>query len=59
MIAVVALAAAVEVLRSPYDPERILPTFDGGDRLHPSDKGMQAPADPVRLGGPECHRTGG
>lgn len=29
-------------LRSPYDHERILPFFDGGDHLHPNDKGMQA-----------------
>ncbi|MEU8577152.1 SGNH/GDSL hydrolase family protein [Streptomyces asoensis] len=35
------------VLRSPYDHERILPFFDGGDHLHPSDKGMQAMADAV------------
>ncbi|GGV78731.1 SGNH/GDSL hydrolase family protein [Streptomyces massasporeus] len=35
------------VLRSPYDPERMLPAFDGGDHLHPNDKGMQAMADAV------------
>ncbi|MFF8395123.1 SGNH/GDSL hydrolase family protein [Streptomyces sp. NPDC016172] len=35
------------VLRSPHDPERILPVFDGGDHLHPNDKGMQAMADAV------------
>ncbi|MFF1256057.1 MULTISPECIES: SGNH/GDSL hydrolase family protein [unclassified Streptomyces] len=34
-------------LRSPYDHERILPFFDGGDHLHPNDKGMQAMADSV------------
>jgi len=38
------------ILRSPYDPERILPFFDGGDHLHPNDKGMQAMADAVDLG---------
>ncbi|MFJ1807021.1 MULTISPECIES: SGNH/GDSL hydrolase family protein [unclassified Streptomyces] len=37
------------ILRSPYDPERILPVFDGGDHLHPNDKGMQAMADAVDL----------
>ncbi|MFF4351008.1 SGNH/GDSL hydrolase family protein [Streptomyces sp. NPDC001530] len=38
------------ILRSPYDPERILPFFDGGDHLHPNDKGMQAMADAIDLG---------
>ncbi|MEU6368967.1 SGNH/GDSL hydrolase family protein [Streptomyces sp. NPDC046931] len=42
------------VLRSPYDPERILPSFDGGDHLHPNDKGMQAMADAVDLTGLDC-----
>ncbi|MFJ4277296.1 SGNH/GDSL hydrolase family protein [Streptomyces massasporeus] len=37
------------VLRSPYDRERMLPAFDGGDHLHPNDKGMQAMADAVDL----------
>ncbi|MHB9848492.1 SGNH/GDSL hydrolase family protein [Streptomyces krungchingensis] len=37
-------------LRSPYDHERVLPFFDGGDHLHPNDKGMQAMADAVELG---------
>ncbi|WP_406101917.1 SGNH/GDSL hydrolase family protein [Streptomyces sp. NBC_01003] len=36
-------------LRSPYDHERILPFFDGGDHLHPNDKGMQAMADSVNV----------
>ncbi|MFB8181402.1 SGNH/GDSL hydrolase family protein [Streptomyces sp. NPDC055966] len=44
------------VLRSPYDPERILPFFDGGDHLHPNDKGMQAMADAVDLGRLNCAR---
>ncbi|MEU0248194.1 SGNH/GDSL hydrolase family protein [Streptomyces sp. NPDC006235] len=35
------------VLRSPDDPERIRPAFDGGDHLHPNDKGMRAMADAV------------
>ncbi|MEU7658143.1 SGNH/GDSL hydrolase family protein [Streptomyces lincolnensis] len=42
------------VLRSPYDPERILPAFDGGDHLHPNDKGMQAMADAVDLKSLDC-----
>ncbi|MEV5106768.1 SGNH/GDSL hydrolase family protein [Streptomyces massasporeus] len=42
------------VLRSPYDPERILPAFDGGDHLHPNDKGMQAMADAVDLQSLDC-----
>ncbi|MFD0031730.1 GDSL-type esterase/lipase family protein [Streptomyces sp. NPDC055059] len=36
-------------LRSPYDHERILPFFDGGDHLHSNDKGMQAMADSVNV----------
>ena len=42
------------VLRSPYDPERILPAFDGGDHLHPNDKGMQAMADAVDVQSLDC-----
>ncbi|MGV9564058.1 SGNH/GDSL hydrolase family protein [Streptomyces sp. NPDC003480] len=42
------------ILRSPYDPERILPFFDGGDHLHPDDKGMQAMADAVDLTSLDC-----
>ncbi|MEU5591949.1 SGNH/GDSL hydrolase family protein [Streptomyces sp. NPDC020298] len=42
------------VLRSPYDPERILPFLDGGDHLHPNDKGMQAMADAVDLHTLDC-----
>ncbi|MEU6146775.1 SGNH/GDSL hydrolase family protein [Streptomyces sp. NPDC047081] len=42
------------ILRSPYDPERILPFFDGGDHLHPNDKGMQAMADAVDLKSLDC-----
>lgn len=44
------------VLRSPYDPERILPFFDNGDHLHPDDKGMQALADAVDLSSLDCTR---
>ncbi|MDH6572519.1 lysophospholipase L1-like esterase [Streptomyces sp. SAI-117] len=44
------------VLRSPYDHERMLPVFDGGDHIHPNDKGMQAMADSVDLNSLECAR---
>ncbi|PAZ09091.1 G-D-S-L family lipolytic protein [Streptomyces sp. SA15] len=42
------------VLRSPQDPERILPVFDSGDHLHPNDKGMRAMADAVDLQSLDC-----
>ena len=42
------------VLRSPHDLERIRPVFDGGDHLHPNDKGMQAMADSVDLTSLDC-----
>ncbi|MEW2610052.1 SGNH/GDSL hydrolase family protein [Streptomyces sp. NPDC047880] len=42
------------VLRSPRDPERLLPAFDGGDHLHPNDKGMRAMADAVDLADLDC-----
>ncbi|ELS50480.1 putative Lipolytic protein G-D-S-L family (Precursor) [Streptomyces viridochromogenes Tue57] len=45
------------VLRSPYDPERMLPAFDGGDHIHPNDKGMQAMADAVDLTALGCDTT--
>ncbi|MGV9915361.1 SGNH/GDSL hydrolase family protein [Streptomyces tendae] len=45
------------ILRSPYDPTRMLPVFDGGDHLHPNDKGMQAMADAVDLSTLDCHRA--
>jgi lysophospholipase L1-like esterase len=45
-----------EQLRSPYDPSRLFPPFDSGDRLHPGDKGMQAMADTVDLPSLACHR---
>ncbi|MFG2727521.1 SGNH/GDSL hydrolase family protein [Streptomyces canus] len=44
------------VLRSPYDHERMLPAFDGGDHIHPNDKGMQAMADSVDLNSLDCAR---
>ncbi|MFF4244645.1 SGNH/GDSL hydrolase family protein [Streptomyces sp. NPDC001822] len=51
-----AVADFDKVLRSPYDAQRILPTFDGGDHLHPNDKGMQAMADSVAPASLECER---
>jgi lysophospholipase L1-like esterase len=43
-----------KIVRSPYDKERLLPVFDGGDHLHPNDKGMQAMADAVDLAALDC-----
>ncbi|WP_254389838.1 SGNH/GDSL hydrolase family protein [Streptomyces sp. AC550_RSS872] len=42
------------VLRSPYDPARMSPALDGGDHIHPNDKGMQAMADAVDLTSLDC-----
>jgi lysophospholipase L1-like esterase len=50
-----AVADFDRMLRSPYDQERMLPVFDGGDRLHPNDKGMQPLADAVDLKTLDCH----
>ncbi|MFP8907342.1 SGNH/GDSL hydrolase family protein [Streptomyces atacamensis] len=36
-------------LRDPADPERLLPRYDSGDHLHPSDAGAEAMADAVPL----------
>ncbi|MGO4427029.1 GDSL-type esterase/lipase family protein, partial [Streptomyces sp. MCAF7] len=44
-------------LRSPYDPERMLPFLDNGDHVHPNDKGMQAMADAVDLASLDCSAT--
>jgi lysophospholipase L1-like esterase len=44
------------VLRSPYDHERMRPVLDGGDHIHPGDKGMQAMADAVDLDTLDCAR---
>ncbi|MFC8089363.1 SGNH/GDSL hydrolase family protein [Streptomyces sp. NPDC057301] len=46
------------ILRSPYDPARMLPALDGGDHIHPNDKGMQAMADAVDLTALDCDDTG-
>jgi lysophospholipase L1-like esterase len=43
-------------LRSPYDRTRLFPPFDGGDHLHPNDKGMSAMADTVDLKSLVCRR---
>ncbi|WP_416959320.1 SGNH/GDSL hydrolase family protein [Streptomyces sp. Agncl-13] len=42
------------ILRSPYDQERMLPFLDGGDHIHPNDKGMAAMADAVDLKSLDC-----
>ncbi|QWB27892.1 MULTISPECIES: SGNH/GDSL hydrolase family protein [Streptomyces] len=49
-----AVADFDRVLRSPDDPESILPAYDGGDHLHPNDKGMRAMADAVDLESLDC-----
>ncbi|WUH51302.1 SGNH/GDSL hydrolase family protein [Streptomyces sp. NBC_00443] len=46
------------ILHSPYDPARMLPALDGGDHIHPNDKGMQAMADAVDLTALDCDTTG-
>ncbi|MET7671377.1 SGNH/GDSL hydrolase family protein [Micromonospora luteifusca] len=43
-----------KITRSPYDPQALLPLFDGGDHLHPNDNGMQAMADAVDLAALRC-----
>jgi lysophospholipase L1-like esterase len=43
-----------EQMRSPYDASRLFPPFDGGDHVHPNDKGMQAMADTVDLAALTC-----
>ncbi|MFI5751721.1 SGNH/GDSL hydrolase family protein [Streptomyces sp. NPDC051644] len=45
-----------KITRNPYDQQLILPFFDGGDHLHPNDKGMQAMADAVDLSALQCDR---
>ncbi|MFE5813523.1 SGNH/GDSL hydrolase family protein [Streptomyces sp. NPDC056479] len=46
------------ILRSPYDQARMLPALDGGDHIHPNDKGMQAMADAVDLTALDCDTSG-
>ena len=38
------------VLRDPYATGRMLPAYDSGDHLHPSDAGYRAMADAIPLG---------
>ncbi|MFD8968299.1 SGNH/GDSL hydrolase family protein [Streptomyces sp. NPDC059568] len=51
-----AVADFDKALRSPYDQERLLPVFDGGDHIHPNDKGMQVMADTVDIRTLSCDR---
>jgi len=37
------------VLRDPSDPSRLLPQFDSGDHVHPTDEGYEAMADAIDL----------
>ena len=39
-----------KITRDPQHPERLLPTYDSGDHLHPSPAGYAAMADAVPLG---------
>ncbi|MER6566007.1 SGNH/GDSL hydrolase family protein [Streptomyces sp. NPDC001093] len=43
-------------LRSPHDSARLRPVLDGGDHLHPDDRGMRALADAVDLRSLDCTR---
>ncbi len=36
-------------IRDPANPTRMLPIYDSGDHLHPSDAGCQAMADAIDL----------
>ena len=38
-----------QALRDPTDPERLLPEYDSGDRLHPSDAGYEAMGEAIDL----------
>jgi lysophospholipase L1-like esterase len=38
-----------QAVRDPADPQRLLPAFDGGDHIHPSDAGHQAMANAIPL----------
>jgi lysophospholipase L1-like esterase len=38
-----------KAVRDPKNPGRMLPAYDGGDHLHPSDAGYRAMADEIRL----------
>ncbi|MFF0445700.1 SGNH/GDSL hydrolase family protein [Streptomyces sp. NPDC004609] len=43
-----AVADLDRALRDPADPDRLLPAYDSGDRLHPNDAGMDAMARTIR-----------
>ncbi|GAB3415851.1 SGNH/GDSL hydrolase family protein [Flindersiella endophytica] len=45
-----AVADFDRAVSNPADPDAILPTYDGGDALHPNDAGMKAMAAAVPLG---------
>ena len=38
-----------KAVRDPEHPDRILPAYDSGDHLHPSDAGYRAMADSINL----------
>src|SRR5260370_36304073 len=38
-----------KVVRDPNNPSKLLPAFDSGDHLHPSDAGYKAMADFINL----------
>ena len=38
-----------KAIRDPNKPTRILPAYDSGDNLHPSDAGYKAMADAINL----------
>jgi lysophospholipase L1-like esterase len=37
------------LLRDPDHPKRLLPSFDGGDHVHPNDRGVKAMGDGINL----------
>ena len=39
-----------KAIRDPQHPDRMLPAYDGGDRLHPGDAGYKAMAEAIDLG---------
>ncbi|WDO10196.1 SGNH/GDSL hydrolase family protein [Streptomyces murinus] len=51
-----AVADFDRTLRDPHDPERLRPRYDGGDHLHPGDRGMRALADSLDLKRLDCAR---
>jgi len=51
-----AVADFDKVTRNPYDQQEIMPFLDGGDHLHPNDKGMAAMADSIDLSALQCDR---